>query len=158
MEGRYNILNAKETRKIVDRVKENYGIEEIDMDYIFIKVNDKLFLASNDFKQLSTERIHNFGLFFARIVDEGMKLSIEGSQMIGNYATKNVAELDIENIKKWIAGYDVPVVNSDGFVIVKHNRDFFGCGKIRNKILMNSVPRERRIYNLSSGSRQDNLV
>ena len=158
MEDRYNILNSKETRKIVDKVKEDYGIKEIDLDYIFVRVKDKLFTASNDFNKLSTERIHNFGLFFARIVDGGMKLSIEGSQMIGNYATKNVAEIDFENIKKWIAGYDVPVDNGDGFVIVKHNKDFFGCGKARDKVLMNSVPRERRIYTLSSGSRQGNLA
>ncbi len=158
MEGRYTMLNAKESRKIINGVKENYGIKEIALDYIFVRVNDKLFLASNDFKQLSTERIHNFGLFFARIVDGGLKLSIEGSQLVGSYATKNVAELEIENIKKWIAGYDVPVDCEDSFVIIKHNNDFFGCGKVKENLLMNSIPRERRIYNFSSGSRQDSLA
>jgi len=157
MQG-YSILNSKETKKLLERIKMQYGIKELKFDYSFMLNKDKLYAVSKDFDFNATGRgINNAGVYFARIIDGKIRLSIEGSQIIGEHAEKNIIEINSEQITKWVAGIDVEVKEEyDGFVLVKYKDDFFGSGKIADGRLLNFVPKERRIYNLSSGSRTGN--
>ena|SRR3989344_2580361 len=151
------ILNSRDVKKIMNVVKDKYGISGIKLDYVFLQDENKLFITSRDFQRVEDLKTNNVGLFFGKVVDGGIILSIEASQIIGNLAL-NTANIDKEEIKYWIAGYDLNTDRKNGFVFIKHNNDFFGVGKVKDNKIFNLIPRERRIYSLSSGSRQDNQV
>ena len=74
-------------------------------------------------------------------------MSIEGSQLVGPHAKKNVVELDDAETMKWFKGEDLQKECKDceGFVLMKHDRDFIGTGKYANGKILNFVGKTRRI-------------
>jgi NOL1/NOP2/fmu family ribosome biogenesis protein len=142
-------LNKKESGSLLKNIKEQFGIKELDLDYIFVKNREnKIYIVSNSLKKLdmSKLRINSFGSYFCKMDNSGIRMTVEGSQLIGKYATKNILELDKEQIKEWIKGNQVDV-KSDmiGFVLIKSKKDFFGSGLIKNNILLNYFPKTRRL-------------
>jgi NOL1/NOP2/fmu family ribosome biogenesis protein len=70
--------------------------------------------------------------------------------LIGPDAKKNVLELDSRQAEQWLLGQepelaDKQLIGAAGYVIVKHGKDYMGCGKIAGEKLMNFVPKTRRI-------------
>ncbi len=84
------------------------------------------------------------GLYFGTIERDGLRLSIEGSFIVGKAAGKNVIELDEENFKRWMRGEDIEA-SVEGYWIVKCGSYFAGCGRGNGKILRNFVPKDRRV-------------
>ena len=97
--------------------------------------------------ELSRLRLNSVGMYFCENDGKGIRLSIEGSQLIGPKATKNVIELNDEETKNWFKGEDLEKEYKDcnGFVILKHNNDFLGTGKYANGRILNYVGKSRRI-------------
>ena len=76
-----------------------------------------------------------------------LRLSIEGSQLIGKAAKKNVVEISDCQVKKWLFGNDIEIGTAcEGFVIVRNKNDFLGTGKIKDGVLLNFIPKTRRIH------------
>lgn len=142
-------LNKREINSLINEIKEQFGIKELKLDYIFVKNNeDKIYQISKNFARLDTRnlRINSIGIYFCKIVKGGIRLSVEGSQLIGKLATKNIIKLNNEQIKEWVRGNLVDIkTEHNGFVIIRHGNDFFGCGKIKNNILINYFPKTRRL-------------
>ena len=142
------ILNSKERKEVSRKIDEQFGCGfEFDYD-MFMNNKNKVFILNRDasMSKIAELRINSLGLYFCEINERGeLRLSIEGSQIIGKIAKKNILELDDEHASKWMCGEDFEI-DSDvhGFVIIKNNSDFLGCGKIVNKRLYNYVPKERR--------------
>ncbi len=92
----------------------------------------------------------NFGgrgrLYFGRIESDGLRLSIEGSFLVGPRATKNVVVLDDRRAMKYLSGESVEI-NEDvhGWVIVRWRDYYLGSGKGVGGLLLNYVPKERRL-------------
>ena len=104
------ILNNKEKKKIIELMKNYYGTSEIKLDYVFMKnKDDKVYLLSKDFSKIDTEniRINSIGMYFAKLYPNGIRLSIEGSQLIGPLAKKNILEVNNDEVKNWVKGYDI---------------------------------------------------
>ena len=81
-------------------------------------------------------------------LENGIRLSIEGSQIIGPKATKNVVEINDEQVKQWLKGEDLEIEdknNYSGFVIIKNKNDFLGTGKIKDNKILNYVNKGRRV-------------
>ena len=86
------------------------------------------------------------GVYFARIESDGIRLSIEGSFLVGPRATKNVVELDDERARRYLAGESVQIdENLHGWVIVKWRNYFLGSAKAKEGRLINYVPGDRRL-------------
>jgi len=86
------------------------------------------------------------GIYFGRIESDGIRLTIEGSFLIGPKATKNVLELDDGKARRYLAGESVEVEeNVNGWVIVKWRSYFLGSAKAKGGRLLNYVPKERRL-------------
>ena len=86
-------------------------------------------------------------MYFCDLENE-IRLSIEGSQIIGPKAAKNVVEINEEQTKEWLKGEDLEIdgkSNYSGFVIIKHNADFLGTGKYKENKILNYVSKSRRI-------------
>jgi len=142
-----HILNSKEKKNLSKLIKKQFGCDFI-FDYeVFINTKNKIFILNKDVSKIDLDelRINSLGLYFGELNRSELRLSIEGSQLIGTLAKKNVLTLNFEEARKWMKGEDFSVdSNLEGFVIVKNKDDFLGCGRIVNKKLLNYVPKERR--------------
>ena len=143
------ILNSKEIKEIYKLIEKQWGAK-IKLDYGFLRNNkNRIFVISKDISRIdiSNLRLNSAGMYFCEIDDKGMRLSIEGSQIVGAKATKNVIELNEEETKKWFKGEDLEKECRDcsGFIILKHKNDFFGNGKYVNGMILNYVAKTRRV-------------
>jgi|SRR3989338_555239 len=139
------ILNSKEKKKIIEQVKNYFGIENLELDYIFLMSDErKVYLVSEDAARVELDmlRVNSLGLYFGAFEDN-FRLSIEGSQLIGSKTKKNVVELNDDT--KWLEGNDIEVSGENGLKIVKCKNDFLGTGQLKNGTLINYVSKERRI-------------
>lgn len=141
------VLNRKEIKGILKALKGQFGEFELG-DFVFFRNNeDKIFLLSRKFAELDESRVHinNMGLYFCKEEKDGLRLTIEGAQLVGH--EKNVVSLSRQQAFAWVRGEDIEAGNSGlyGYVIVRHGTDILGCGKFKEGRILNSVPKARRI-------------
>ena len=145
------ILNKKEIKSILELIKNQWGASA-DMDYAFLKTDKgKIYAVNSDISRLELGklRINSIGLYFAEIRDEGIRLSIEGSQIIGPKSKKSVLELNDNEAKEWMRGNDLEMKGDfSGFLIIKHKEDFLGCGKYANGKILNYIGKARRVNSI----------
>ena len=143
------ILNSKDAKKILKIISEHWGAE-IDKDYAFL-INSKnnVYIINKEVGEfpLETMRINSMGLYFGELGEDCLRLSIDGSQIVGPHAKKNVVEASKEEMASWLRGNDLDkeFSGSNGFVILKHGKDYIGCGRYSNGTIKNFVPKTRRI-------------
>jgi NOL1/NOP2/fmu family ribosome biogenesis protein len=142
------ILNKKEIKRILSMLEKQWGFKE-ELDYAFLETEKgKIYIANKEIfdLDLSKIKINSVGMYFAE-AKNGIRLSIEGSQIVGPKAKKNVVELDDEEAKQWLKGEDLDhPTESDGFVILRHGDDFLGTGNAAaSGRILNYVPKTRRI-------------
>ena len=145
-------LNKKEASKILEHLGEEYGCDAktllIDKYTFFTSDKNKVYIITNEIKDidLSAVRVNSFGMYLCEINHGNIRLSMEGSLLIGKIATKNVFEVDNTTAKEWLMGTDIKSEQEFvGFVIIKKNEDFLGCGKYKEGIILNYVSKARRI-------------
>lgn len=109
-----------------------------------------------EFKEMGKKRIYVYrkcsldmsakheGIYFARMEKDGLRLSIEGSFIVGRNAKKGVIEVNREDAIRWMRGEEIES-NITGYVIVRHGNYFLGCGKGNGHKILNFIPRDRRI-------------
>jgi NOL1/NOP2/fmu family ribosome biogenesis protein len=156
------ILNKKAIKEILALIEKQWDAKP-DLDFAFLRDNkDKIYLANKEFAQidLTKLRVHSIGMYFGLITNNELRLSIEGSQLIGpkaklskkglqnskNSGKKNIIELDEKQTRQWLKGEDISAENKEEtFVILKHKNDFLGTGKYKENKVLNFVPKERRL-------------
>ncbi|RMF55659.1 hypothetical protein D6745_01535 [Candidatus Woesearchaeota archaeon] len=142
------ILNKKEVRRILEILNKQWGIKkETNMAFLINRKN-RLYVVNKEVLKFDMEklRVDALGLYLGELTNNEIRLSIEGSQIFGKEATKNVVELDEKQKILWMKGYSIPLEqDTQSFQIVKSGNDFLGCGKIRNNNLTNFVPKTRII-------------
>jgi NOL1/NOP2/fmu family ribosome biogenesis protein len=147
------ILNSKEKKAINARIHEQWGCE-FDKSLVWLMSNKyKLYLAGKDIEliDLSKIRVDRIGAYVATVDDKSVRLSIEGAQMLGPKAEKNVVELEESEMRDWFHGRDIDKKADDasGFVILRCGKDFIGSGKLTERGILNFVPKTRRILSSS---------
>jgi NOL1/NOP2/fmu family ribosome biogenesis protein len=156
------VLNTREKKKIIDCLKEQYGFSGTIEGSLLTNKDQKIFLITPDIAQISRDqdkelRVDAAGLYIGRIEINGIRLSMEGSQLIGPHSKKHVLEIDEEHLEHWVKGEDFTLSekeqkktgNEDGFFIIKFGNDYMGCGQIKNNNLRSLVSKERRLKNLN---------
>lgn len=142
------ILNKKEIKNILKLIKKQWDCD-IKLDYAFLQnEKNKVFIVNKEISNIDLDnlRINSLGIYFATMAENTLRLSIEGSQIIGPNAKKNILRLNEEETKQWLKGIDLEKDNKEkGFLIIKNNNDFLGCGKAVEKKILNYVPKARRI-------------
>ncbi len=155
-----NILNTREKKRIIHEIKDRFAFDSSILDhYVFLRAGQRVYITNRALSKIDTDklRIDNIGLYIATIEDKlktgRIRLSIEGSQLIGPSAEKNVLKIDSREFKIWISGGDLQVENTQGlesgFVIIKFGDDYAGSGLfIKSQgIVRNYIPKERRLKN-----------
>ena len=143
------ILNSREIKEIYRMIESQWGAK-IKLDCGFLRNSrNRVFIVSKDLSKIdmSKLRLNSIGLYFCEIDNKGIRLSIEGSHIIGEKANKNIVEINEEETKKWFKGEDLEKECKEckGFVILKNKNDFLGTGKYSNGKIMNYVGKSRRL-------------
>lgn len=148
-------LNSKKTKELLKILESQYGTDYSSLikNYIlYINKDNKIFIINKEFSQLDTSkvRINSLGLYLGELHNNQLRTSIEGSQLLGKDAKKNVIEIDISQKRAWLRGKDMEIKHENtGFLIVKCKTqdgiDFLCSGKVKSNNLMNFIPKNRRI-------------
>lgn len=149
------ILDEKDIKKIEEIIERNYGCRFGMQSYnAFITSEEKIWLVSKSidfglFKKI--KRCYRIGIYFGKLKrNNKIKLSIEGANLIGKNASKNIAILNDKEAIKFIEGYDVKadeLINCElnNFVLIKHKDDVLGVGILRQGHIENLTPKARRL-------------
>ncbi len=147
------VLNQKQIQEVHRSLREQFGIDKIP-GRIMKLGEEKLFLFTGDAADEEIKKLENIvpverlGVYFAKIIREDVKLSIEGSQILKEQVKKNIFELDDEQAEKWMMGQELNLKSGKkGFVVMKYEDNFLGCGKASEEKISNFVPKMRRLKN-----------
>src|SRR3989338_11508154 len=141
-------FSSREKKILQNQLEEQFGFSG-KLDYqFFINQEKKIFIFNKDLEiDFSKIRVNSLGLYFANIKNE-LRLSIEGSQLIGPNSKKNILEVSNSQLQDWIHGRDIETEKEfKGFVLIKNKNDFYGSGKYKEGKILNFVPKERRLKN-----------
>lgn len=138
-------LNKKQTKAILNKLKSQFGIS-FKPNFLFSQIKDRIFITSQELKNLnlSNYKINNIGLYFGRLVNNKIRLTIEGTQLVGKYANKNI--LKLKKPDKWLNGKNIKTNKTfKDFVIIQYKKDFLGSGQFKNNQIINFIPKYRRV-------------
>jgi len=145
------ILNEREKEEIESKLNSQFGIEKVP-GIIAMRGKERLFLFSGSFGEKDIKElekcafIERIGVYFAKLIKDEIRLSIEGSQILGNQVTKNLFELNAEQAEKWMKGQELLIkTGKRGFLIITHQGDFLGTGKASEEKIGNFIPKNRRL-------------
>jgi len=145
------ILKKSEKKKVLKMLKERFGFEDLREYYLLRSGKNRIRLISRDFERVDLRgmRVRFLGLEFCIMAKKGeLRLTIEGSQIVGKKAKKNVLNVDRRIAEEWMSG-KTPFVKGknveEGFVIIKHEDDILGCGRYAKGKLWSFVPKWRRV-------------
>jgi len=145
-------LSSSRKKKIIQQLENQFGITSL--PYLFLQFGkDKIRVYSGNLSKENLNnldkntRIENMGLYFARIQPDGIRLTIDGIQLVKDQITKNIMEINDNQAKDWFKGNDLDIKAESAFKILKNNDEFIGCGKSTGDRITNFVPKERRIKN-----------
>ncbi|MDO8661362.1 MAG: hypothetical protein Q7K43_05725 [Candidatus Woesearchaeota archaeon] len=148
-----HFLTAKHSREILGRITEQWGgeFEYLLEEYALAQSNEgKVYMISRDIEKVDVSklRLNSVGMYLVDVEKNGLRLSIEGAQLVGAKATKNILEVSETQARQWLAGSEIELNEEnrklEGFIIIKFKQDIIGCGKISKGILYNFVPKNRR--------------
>ena len=149
MKKSLKVLTSKDKKLLLAQIKRQWGADFKPEFAFFRNEKQKIYAVHKDVAKidLSGARINSVGIYFGEDKKGELRLSIEGSQLIGPLAKKNVIELDKDEGIAWLRGEDLQKDGDwSGFVIVKHDDDYMGTGKYTaDKRLLNFVPKARRL-------------
>jgi NOL1/NOP2/fmu family ribosome biogenesis protein len=145
-------LSSSQKKKVLEQLEDQFGINSL--PYLFLQFGkDKIRIYSGNLSKDNLNsldkntRIENMGLYFARIQPDGIRLTIDGIQLIKDQITKNIMEINDNQAEDWFKGNDLDIKAESAFKILKNNDEFIGCGKSTGDRITNFVPKERRIKN-----------
>lgn len=152
---RVGFYNSKEKKELFQQLQEQFGVAK-ELDVLFFENSqDKIFVLSKAFAQIDPKnlRINNSGMYFAKKEREGLRLSIEGAQLLDIH--KNIIPVNKVQAELWMKGEDIALKGNEGFVLLQHERDILGCGMLKNDVLRNMVPKERRLHSITETENGD---
>lgn len=142
------ILNSKEIKNLLKIFTEQFGYEG-KTDLVFLKSNkEKYYILNRDVDLIDYQklRIDSAGLYIGKFLKDGFRFSIEGTQLFGQSCKEHIINLDIQQKHEWMKGNDLSIDAPDGIYLIKWEKDFLGCTKIKEKTALNSVPKARRLF------------
>lgn len=154
------ILNSKEIKHIRELLREQFGYEDrLDVAFFLNEKKERIYIFTKDLVQfdMTRLRIDTMGLYFGTLYEGQLRLTIDGTQLIGARCTKNVLDINHKEMQIWMQGEKLvisqlsnrPETPLSGFVIMRYRHengtDYLGCGKIGGDTLLNYVPKTRYI-------------
>ena len=154
-------LSLKQFSTLQEILTLNYGTSFTDTEYtqfLMHQKEHKVFLLSKELAQypINLIRVNSQGLYIGEFNEtfSAFRLSIEGSQLIGQNATQHIFELTHTQLSQWAKGERLKLEGQEfadhTYVIVSYKGDFYGVGVAKNGELHNFVPKTRRLKTLAT--------
>lgn len=140
-------MNTREIKEIDKHIQEQFGCALALKGAFFKSPKNKIYFADKHVGDVDWTKlkVNSIGMYFGHL-KYGFRLSIEGAQLIGKNAKKGVVVLDEQEKDDWMSGIDLDKdIKDKGFVLIKHGKDFLGCGKAVEGKILNYVPKIRRL-------------
>ena len=148
-------ITGKEKKEIMEKLNEQFGIKKIS-GKLFRRGKERIFLFEGDFDEKKIKKLEKItfveraGVYLGKIEEYGIRLSIEGTQILKNEITKNIIELTKEEKETWMKGHEVLRKNkTTGFVIIKYQDEMLGTGRASAEKITNFIPKSRRLKDKS---------
>jgi len=152
---RLRIIKGKEKEEILENLKNQFGIKKIP-GILLKRGRERIFLYEGNFDEEDLKKlekitfIERVGIYFGKLEERGIRLSIEGSQILKKEITKNIVELDRKEMDIWMMGHELlKKTPNKGFVIMKYKEDMLGTGKASEEKITNFIPKSRRLRDKS---------
>jgi NOL1/NOP2/fmu family ribosome biogenesis protein len=153
------ILNSKEVRNIHELLEEQFGYKgKLELVFMLSEKKQRIYLFTRDLAKMdiSRLRVDSMGLYFATIFEGKLRLTIDGSQLIGPDCSKGVIDVAKKEMQAWLMGEKLllsqleqqPAEAPEGFVILRFGEHYLGCGKIGGDLILNYIPKTRYIHAL----------
>ncbi len=150
-ESKLKILNEEEKKQFINKLKEQFGIKAL--DGLLVQRNEgKIYLFTGNLnkeellKLLDFLDIDRIGVYFGKIQNDKIRLSIEGSQLLKDQISKNIYELSENEVFEWMKGQELLIsTGKRDFLIMKSGDDFLGTGKASENKITNFIPKARRL-------------
>ena len=147
------ILSEQEKRKIENQLHAQFGIKEIP-GKIVMRGEERLFFFTGEIDEDGIRKleqsapIEKVGVYFAKLINEEIKLTIEGTQLLKEQITKGIFQINDSQAEEWMMGRELNLKSGlRGFVVMKNNDDYLGCGKASQEKITNFIPKSRRLKN-----------
>lgn len=153
MKANIIILNSKERKLLRQQLFSEFGIDHMFEDTIPFCINKKerVYIANRQIFEYDQDslRVNAFGLYIGTYMPDGFRLSLEGAQLLGPLAKKNILDINLNQRNAWFKGQDLDYSKDAGeYVILRCAGDFLGCGKLKNKRIMNYLSKARKLTNV----------
>ncbi|MCR4327448.1 MAG: hypothetical protein NUV46_02610 [Nanoarchaeota archaeon] len=154
-ESELKLLEGKEKKEIIEKLNEQFGIEKIP-GILFMRGKEKIFLFNGSFDEKKVRELEEIsfvervGVYLGKIEEYGIRLSIEGSQILKDEIKNNVIELTKEEMERWMMGHEIlKKTKNTGFMIIKYKNEMLGTGKASAEKITNFIPKSRRLKDRS---------
>jgi len=142
-------LNKNNIEEIFKKIEEYYNInvdKSIIKKYRFFIDKDKIYMFNRNFPDFLDEKHIKNGLYIIKIEKNNRyRFSIEGAQIFGINSIKSI-EIKKENIFcRSNESIKLEQNFENGFYIAKDNNDILCSVYIKNNILKDFIPKERKI-------------
>ena len=153
------VLNSKEVKHIYELLETQYGFtEKLDVVFMLSEKKERVYIFTRDLAGVDLSKLHvdSMGLYFGTFFDNKLRLTIEGSQLIGPRCTKHVLDITRTEMQTWMMGEKLLLSQLEhkyepepgAFVILRYGTDYLGCGKIGGDLILNYIPKTRYIHAL----------
>ncbi len=127
-------------------LKKRFGISF--PPYLIIEKRGKRYIAYN--KEINYNgKEDTRGIIVGKETALGFKPSTEFLQMYG-YGTRNIVFINhLNDVKRIMKGEEIEVENTyatNGYVIIMFNHTIIGCGLLKDKKLINQIPKSKRVF------------
>lgn len=125
-------------------LEQRFGVGKGDLqDYRLKRVSGDIWLISDDLDtELETE---TEGFRFLRVTGRGLKPTTYALQFLGDCISKNVVELDKQQLLKLLRREEMieDEAESEGYVALKYGERIVGCGMYKEGVVSSRVPKGR---------------
>lgn len=153
------VMTNKSVKQFKQMIEHQYGVKfNEDGFFFFHEKLREISYVSRSLADIEYDKfpIQTVGLYLGEMNEDKslFRPSIELSQMIGPFATKNVVTLSEEDFSAWVRCEDVipqeyikeQIMKMFGYPLVKNIAgDFFGCTRLKGERLFCFVPKSRKI-------------
>lgn len=148
------ILNNKEVKKIREQCTKQFGTF-LKKDYAYLlNENERLFVVNKDIARIDLKKlkVDKFGLYFAEVKSNQVRLSKEGAQLLAQEAKessvelKNSLQLTKEELKNYFQGLDLEkdLGKESKLLILQYQNNTIGCARYKEGKIINFLPKMNR--------------
>jgi len=149
------IVDKNEVEDLQKMIDRNYRSDFVLRDYgVMLGSEERIWIAARDVFEFDFSKlpVNSVGINFGKLKQNGkIRLTIEGSQLIGKTAERNVALIADDDAEKFLRGEDVSAVETiecenHNFVLLRtESGRVVGSAMFAEGKLKNFLPKSRRI-------------